>query len=62
MVPDGAAQPVPSLSSADQGSGAGVGCCLTFAASHDRVPCRCGMARAPTPSQGRAGAVLNRCA
>ncbi len=37
-------------------------CCLTFAATRDRVPSRCGMAAPPTPSQGRAGASLNRCA
>ena len=37
-------------------------CCLTFAASRDRVPFRYGMASAPTLSQGRAGAVLNWCA
>jgi hypothetical protein len=37
-------------------------CCLTFAASRDRVPVRSGMATAPTPSQGRAGAAINGCA
>jgi hypothetical protein len=37
-------------------------CCLRFAAARDRVPCRCGMAAPPTPSQGRARASLNRCA
>jgi hypothetical protein len=37
-------------------------CCLRFAAPRNRVPFRCGMARAPTLSQGRAGASLNSCA
>jgi len=48
--------------SADRVSGADVLCCLTFAASHDRVPFRCGMAITSTPSQGRAGASLKWCA
>jgi hypothetical protein len=39
-----------------------MGCCLTFAATRDRVPCRCGMASAATPSQGRARARWRRCA
>jgi len=37
-------------------------CRLTFAASRDRVPCRCGMANASTPCQGRAGANYKWCA
>jgi len=59
---DGAACSVPMPKSVDRVSGADVGCCLTFAAPHDRVPFRCGMATAPTPSQGRAGANSNGCA
>ena len=59
---DGAAKAVPMPTSVDQTSGAGMYDCLTFAASRDRVPVRCGMASIPTPSQGRAGAILKRCA
>jgi hypothetical protein len=61
-VSDGAAQSVPSWRCADQAKDAGVACCLTFAASRDRVPSRCGIALPPTPSQGRAGATSNWCA
>ena len=62
MRSDGAAEAVPLHTSADQLSEAGMGCCLTFAATRDRVPVRCGMASVPTSSQGRAGAILNGCA
>jgi len=61
-VSDGAAQSVPNWRCADQAKDAGVACCLTFAAPRDRVPLRCGMPPPPTPSQGRAGAMLNSCA
>lgn len=50
------------LTSADQGSRAGVSCCLTYAATRNRVLIRCGIVPPPTPCQGRAGAVLIGCA
>ena len=61
-MPDGAAEAVPIQRSANHGSAAGVCCCLTFAPPRYRVPSRCGMPTPPTPSQGRAGAIRNRCA
>jgi hypothetical protein len=37
-------------------------CCLTYAATRNRVPFRCGLATPATACQGRAGASVNRCA